>query len=115
MDLMNSCQTKDSPLKKAQAWLKKHNITALLVRSTDRYFNEYVPKSLSYRYKLTGFDGSVGDAIITQDNAFLYVDGRYTLQASEQAKDFSVTVTRNAQSIEQIWLDDIEKMMKNIH
>lgn len=83
----------------------------MLVRSCDRYFNEYVPKSLSLRYKLTGFDGSVGDALILPDSAHLYVDGRYALQAKDQAQGFLVTVTNQTQSIENAWLSDVAKLI----
>lgn len=87
-----------------QQILKERGFDALLVRSTDRFFNEYVPKSLSIREKITGFDGSVGDAIITQKSAYLFVDGRYTLQAKAQAQGFDVIVADSAMSIESSWL-----------
>jgi Xaa-Pro aminopeptidase len=111
MDLLTSDQQKTSHLKKTQELLKKQGVSALLIRSTDRYFNEYVPKNMSIRYKLTGFDGSVGDAIITTDSAHLYVDGRYSLQAEKQAKGFVVHVCGNAQSIESAWLQHLSKLV----
>ena len=82
------------------------------MRSTDRYFNEYVPKNLSYRAHITGFDGSVGDALITKDHAHLFVDGRYSVQARMQAKDFSITVCDNAMNIEGAWLNAIPQLLK---
>lgn len=111
MDLITTHEAQFLPLQQAQAWLKKHGLAAMLVRSTDRYFNEYVPKDLSLRYKLTGFDGSVGDALILTDSAHLYVDGRYALQARTQAKGFLITVTSAAQSIESAWLSDVTKLI----
>lgn len=95
-----------------QSALVKHGVKALLVRSTDQYFNEYVPKHLSARAKLTGFDGSVGDAIITTKAAHLFVDGRYSLQAKQQAKDFTIHVTDNAQSLESYWLKKLPELIK---
>lgn len=86
------------------AELKKQGLRALLIRSTDHYFNEYVPKALSIRAHATGFDGSMGDAIITTTEAHLFVDGRYSLQARTQSPDFVTHVVSNAQSIEQGWL-----------
>ena len=68
-----------------QDWLIKHNIDGLLVRATDKYFNEYVPKSISIRYQVSGFDGSMGDVIITKEHGHLFIDGRYALQAKQQA------------------------------
>ncbi len=92
--------------------LKTNGLFALLVRSTDRYFNEYVPKNLSIRAHLTGFDGSVGDAIITTDSAHLFVDGRYTLQAKTQAKEFIVHQCQNSQSIETTWLTFLKELIR---
>lgn len=102
--ITNGISNKTRPLARVQALLKDRGLAALLVRSTDRYFNEYVPKSMSVRAKITGFDGSVGDAIITKTGAHLFVDGRYSLQARAQAQGFTIHVCQNGQSIENSWL-----------
>lgn len=91
--------------------LVNNKITAILIRSTDRYLNEYVPKHASIRYMLTGFDGSMGDAIITQNKAFLFVDGRYELQAKKQAPGFEVFVTSNQLGIEDFWLSKLSSII----
>ena len=39
------------------------------------------------RYVLTGFSGSTGDALITKNGIYLFVDGRYHTQADNEAKD----------------------------
>lgn len=59
-------------------------VDVMLIRSTDRYLNEYVPADESTRVWLTGFTGSTGDALITHDRAFLAVDGRYWLRAEAE-------------------------------
>ncbi len=59
-------------------------VSALLVRSTDRYLNEYVPTEDSSRIWVSGFTGSVGEVLILEDRAILAVDGRYWLQAETQ-------------------------------
>ena len=64
----------------------------MLVRATDRYLSDYVAVPRSVRAFLTGFTGSVGDALITQKQAILFVDGRYELQAQQQAPHFDVRV-----------------------
>lgn len=92
------------PLSQIRNELKKKGCEGVLIRSTDRYFNEYVPKAESPRALITGFDGSVGDAIITQKSAHLFVDGRYSLQAKSQSPDFIVHVCAHNQSIESMWL-----------
>jgi Xaa-Pro aminopeptidase len=101
----------DITVEKVKNALKDQQVSALLVRSTDKYFNEYVPKSMSIRQKLTGFDGSVGDAIISDKGMHLFVDGRYTLQAESQAKGFFVHVTSSADSIETSWLKKLPEIL----
>lgn len=39
------------------------------------------------RYTLTGFTGSTGDALVTNDKIYLFVDGRYHIQADNEVKD----------------------------
>jgi len=59
-------------------------VSALLVRSTDRFLNEYVPAEDSARIWISGFSGSVGEVLILSDRAILAVDGRYWLQAETE-------------------------------
>lgn len=71
-------------LKDFQTFLKKKKIDLFIVSSTDEYLSEYVLMKKNSRYLLTGFSGSTGDALITTDKAFLFVDGRYHLQAEKE-------------------------------
>ena len=66
--------------------LKKLKIDYLLVNSTNEYLVEYSELSENARYKLTGFSGSTGEALITSDKIYLFVDGRYHIQAEQEAK-----------------------------
>ncbi len=104
-------QTFSSPVSHIRDQLEKMGYQAILIRSTDRYFNEYIPKAESPRALISGFDGSVGDCIITKNEAHLFVDGRYTLQAKKQAPDFEIHVCGHNQSIEQNWLDTLSELL----
>ncbi len=73
--------------------LKELDIDYLLVNSTNKYLVEYPMLSENARYTLTGFSGSTGDALITEDNIYLFVDGRYHIQADMEAKE-GVTVIK---------------------
>ena len=73
--------------------LRKLKIDYLLVNSTNEYLVEYSELSENARYKLTGFSGSTGDALITSDKIYLFVDGRYHIQAEQEAKR-GITVVR---------------------
>ncbi len=67
----------------------KFNIDGYVVPKNDMYFNEF---SSPDRLKLiSNFDGSAGLAIILRDKNYLFVDGRYTIQAKSQSgKNFSI-------------------------
>jgi Xaa-Pro aminopeptidase len=60
------------------------NLTGFIVPRADRHQNEWVAPSEERLAWLTGFTGSAGTAIILLDQAVLFVDGRYTLQARQQ-------------------------------
>ena len=67
-----------------RAELTRRGLSGLIVPRADRHQNEYVPASDERLAWLTGFTGSAGTAIVLDDRAVLFVDGRYTLQAAEQ-------------------------------
>ncbi|MEZ6185534.1 MAG: M24 family metallopeptidase [Planctomycetota bacterium] len=69
-----------------RAKLRAEGLSAVIVRSTDRYLNEYVPADESERVWLTGFTGSAGDALVGLDAAWLCVDGRYRLQSEAEVE-----------------------------
>jgi Xaa-Pro aminopeptidase len=62
---------------------KKYNIDGYIVPKNDEFFSEYAVKD---RLKIiSSFNGSAGLAIITQKKNYLFVDGRYTIQAQQQS------------------------------
>jgi len=61
----------------------QHNIDGYIVPKNDDYFAEYV---FHDRLKIiTNFEGSAGLAIILKKKNYLFVDGRYTIQAQKQS------------------------------
>lgn len=81
-------------LQAVRTHMLKMGLDALLVRSTDRYLNEYVPTDESNRVWITGFSGSMGEAIITLDAAYLAVDGRYWVQAPKETDNALWTIVK---------------------
>ena len=67
----------------------KYKLDGYAVPKNDSYFDEY---SSPDRLKLiSNFDGSAGLAVILNNENYLFVDGRYTIQAKSQSgKDFKV-------------------------
>mgnify|MGYP001429122273 CR=1 FL=1 len=71
---------------------RKFNINKIdgyIIPKNDEFFGEY---SAQDRLKIiSNFDGSAGLAIILKDKNFLFVDGRYTIQAKKQSgKEFKI-------------------------
>ena len=68
---------------------KINKIDGYIVPKNDEFFGEY---SSHDRLKIiSNFDGSAGFAIILKDKNFLFVDGRYTIQAKKQSgKNFRI-------------------------
>jgi len=60
------------------------SLHALIVPSGDAHQSEYIAECDCRRAFVSGFTGSAGTAIVTQNEAALWTDGRYFLQASNQ-------------------------------
>ncbi|MGR5001939.1 aminopeptidase P family protein [Vibrio celticus] len=67
-----------------RAWLETSNLDAVIIPHEDEYLGEYVPAHNERLHWLTGFTGSAGAAVITRENAAIFVDGRYTVQVRKQ-------------------------------
>jgi len=68
-----------------RAVMLEHDLAAYLVPHADQHQNEYLVPAEERLAWVSGFSGSAGLAIIARDRAALFVDGRYTLQAQDQA------------------------------
>ena len=60
------------------------HVTGFLIPRADAHQGEYVAQRDERLGWLTGFSGSAGVAIVLAERAAIFVDGRYTLQASDQ-------------------------------
>ena len=62
----------------------KQKLDIYLIPYTDEFHNEFLP-SYSRRLEwLSSFTGSAGDIVITLTEAYIFIDGRYTIQASKE-------------------------------
>lgn len=73
---------KHLPLLRAE--MKKQNLDGFIIPHDDEYQNEYIPAYAERLMWATGFSGSAGAALIMQDKAVMFTDGRYTLQVRQQ-------------------------------
>ena len=94
-------------LEALRAEMRKYKITAVIVPGTDPHQSEYISDHWKVRDWVTGFTGSNGTAVITLDDARLWTDSRYFLQAGIELEGTGITMMKedggNDPTIEQ-WL-----------
>src|SRR3989304_614532 len=93
-------------VQKLRAELKRLKLDGFVVTSADRHQSEYVPPSEQRLAWLTGFSGSTGAAVVLADKAALFVDGRYTLQAAEQADKAVFAIEHLVERTPEDWIAD---------
>ena len=77
---------KKNKLIKLRRELTINNIDGYIIPKNDEFFGEYVsPEKERLKY-LTGFSGSAGQSLVLKKQAFLFVDGRYTIQAQKEVR-----------------------------
>ena len=64
--------------------MKKNNIDIFIINRTDEFLSEYIASYAERLNWISNFSGSSGRAIIEMDNAYIFVDGRYTNQANQE-------------------------------
>ncbi|MGE4453993.1 MAG: aminopeptidase P family protein [Sphaerochaeta sp.] len=64
--------------------LQEHQLDGWIINGTDPHQSEYVCERWRSRAWISGFTGSAGTVIITQEEALLWVDSRYFIQAEQQ-------------------------------
>ena len=80
--------TKLSKLKKI---FRNYKIDGYIVPKNDEFFGEYIPENKDNLKFISSFSGSYGFALILKNENYLFVDGRYTLQAKIQSgKNFKI-------------------------
>jgi len=70
-------------IKKIKKFIDDNNLDGYLIPKNDNYFTEY--SNINNLIKISKFSGSAGFAIILKKFNYLFVDGRYTLQAKRQS------------------------------
>ena len=73
-----------SRLAALRAVLNQQNINAFIIPSTDPHLSEYVAPHWHSREWISGFTGSAGTVVVTLQQAGLWTDSRYFLQAADQ-------------------------------
>lgn len=64
--------------------LKKYNLDAYFLNTSDYHLSEYVPEYFKTIAYFSGFSGSLASLIVDQEKAYIFVDGRYHIQAEKE-------------------------------
>ena len=76
-------------IKKIKEFININNLDGYIIPKNDHYFTEY--SKVNNLTKVSNFTGSAGFALILKKKNYLFVDGRYTLQANRQSgKNFKI-------------------------
>lgn len=93
--------------------MKEKNIYAYIVPSSDYHQSEYVGDYFKSREFMSGFTGSSGTLIISMDEAGLWTDGRYFIQAENELKDSGIKLFKMGEegvpTIEEYLLEKLPK------
>ena len=72
-------------IKKLKKYFKEENIDGYIIQKNDEFFGEYIADYNDRLNYISNFSGSYGFALILKNISYLFVDGRYTLQAKAQS------------------------------
>jgi Xaa-Pro aminopeptidase len=76
-------------------FMKSHQLSAFIVPSTDPHSGEYIPAHWEARKFISGFTGSAVTAVITLDEAGLWTDSRYFLQAANELEGSGIRLFKD--------------------
>ncbi|MDR0940263.1 MAG: aminopeptidase P family protein [Mediterranea sp.] len=75
-----------------RATFRPNGVEAFIVPGTDPHLSEYVAPHWMARQWISGFTGSAGTVVVTHDDAGLWTDSRYFIQAGRQLEGSGITL-----------------------
>ena len=91
-------------IKDIQKQLKKDKINARLFTLGNMFINEDILPSENQIFELTGFTGSAATLFVTQTKAYIFVDGRYEIQAKQQVNLRQIEIVKTKDISFEKWL-----------
>lgn len=76
--------------------LAEQDLTAIIIPTADPHLSEYLPEYWQTREWLTGFTGSAGTLVVTEDFAGLWADSRYWVHAADELTDTGISLQKLA-------------------
>lgn len=74
--------------------MKEAGVHCMVIPTSDYHNSEYVSDFFMARKYFSGFTGSAGTLVVTPDEAALFTDGRYFIQAAKELKDSGITLMK---------------------
>jgi len=87
-------ETIEKRINVVQSFMRSQQLDALYISGTDVHLGEYVSDRYRSREWITGFTGSAGTVVLTQQETHLWVDSRYYIQGALQTENTPVIVER---------------------
>ncbi|MDE6311022.1 MAG: aminopeptidase P family protein [Muribaculaceae bacterium] len=75
--------------------MEAEGIDAVIIPQADPHMSEYIASRWQARRWFSGFTGSAGDLVVTPDQALLWTDSRYFLQAARQLEDSGIQLMKD--------------------
>ena len=86
----------NSKIRKLRKLMQEKNIDAYIIPTNDYHSSEYVGDYFKCREFMSGFTGSAGTLIVTANEACLWVDGRYFIQAENETANSEIKIMKMA-------------------
>jgi len=100
-----------TPIKSLRQHMSENGITHCLIFTNDYHNSEYIDDYFKIREFLSGFTGSNGTLFVGMDEAHLWTDGRYFIQAEKELEDTGIILEKMGQ---EGVLSPVEFMKKNL-
>jgi Xaa-Pro aminopeptidase len=84
-------------VKQLRQLMKNKGLDAYIIPSYDAHLSEYVADHYKCREWISGFTGSAGTVVVTMEDAGLWTDGRYYIQAADQLEDSGIRLFKAAE------------------
>lgn len=81
-------------IKALRAEMRREKIDLYIIPSTDYHNSEYIGEYFKERQYMTGFTGSAGTVVFTEEKAGLWTDGRYFIQAEQELQGSEIILLK---------------------
>lgn len=95
--------------------MRAERIDAIIFPSSDPHNSEYPPLHWQSRQWISGFTGSAGTVVVTQDDAMLWTDSRYYLQAADQLQGSTFQLMKDGLSETPTIIQWLKRKMSAAH